>query len=179
MEVHDITPESRFSGDPSDCGGRLGPYVDDRDPDLRNFKLRYLRCGVGDLLIVVSDGVADNLDPQLCGIHPNDVEAGIVTDEENWDNLPHSIAEPLRTKHRIKTVRNLIIKHMAMKANNDPYDVRPQDVVTCLLTHARKVVKPTQDWMENHPHEPQPSGKLFPGKMDHTTCVCIRVGLNL
>jgi serine phosphatase RsbU (regulator of sigma subunit) len=48
--------------------------VEGRFADLRNFKLRFLHCNPGDLVIVVSDGVADNLDPQLCSVHPNEVE---------------------------------------------------------------------------------------------------------
>ena len=52
--------------DPTDPGGRLGPYQGrEQKPDLRNLCCYYHPCEPGDLLIIVSDGVYDNLDPEV------------------------------------------------------------------------------------------------------------------
>jgi len=47
-----------------------GPWNKDdgAQPDLRNLDLATVGCDVGDLLIVCSDGVHDNFDPQVLGI---------------------------------------------------------------------------------------------------------------
>ena len=57
-EVLDITKGSQdISNDPRDCGGRLGPYVDDGDPDLRNLRLNFAPCSPDDVVFVMTVGV--------------------------------------------------------------------------------------------------------------------------
>lgn len=45
---------------PSDTGGRLGPYVDNGDPDLRNLQRYCCECREGDWLWLLTDSVARN-----------------------------------------------------------------------------------------------------------------------
>jgi serine/threonine protein phosphatase PrpC len=55
--------------DARDSGGRLGPYVGEGAPDLRNITANYTICEEDDIILLVSDGVHDNLDPQVIIIY--------------------------------------------------------------------------------------------------------------
>lgn len=44
------------------CGA---PGTDDQQPDLANFRLAYEPLQPGDLMVLCTDGVHDNLDPQV------------------------------------------------------------------------------------------------------------------
>eukprot|EP00010_Vexillifera_abyssalis_P008882 CAMPEP_0201544274 /NCGR_PEP_ID=MMETSP0173_2-20130828/874_1 /ASSEMBLY_ACC=CAM_ASM_000268 /TAXON_ID=218659 /ORGANISM="Vexillifera sp., Strain DIVA3 564/2" /LENGTH=520 /DNA_ID=CAMNT_0047952335 /DNA_START=33 /DNA_END=1595 /DNA_ORIENTATION=- len=75
-KVHDITFGNRFNvNDATDPGGRLGPYLADGEPDLRNLRLYYVPCKPGDQIVITSDGVYDNLDPQTLGLLPSDLDS--------------------------------------------------------------------------------------------------------
>eukprot|EP01130_Rhizamoeba_saxonica_P018218 TRINITY_DN9045_c0_g1_i1.p1 TRINITY_DN9045_c0_g1~~TRINITY_DN9045_c0_g1_i1.p1 ORF type:complete len:1308 (+),score=321.61 TRINITY_DN9045_c0_g1_i1:4304-8227(+) len=83
--ITEICVDSRSGSgalDARDSGGRIGPYKDG-DPDLRNLNgfFRYLE--EGDYVMVVSDGVYDNFDPQHLGISPS--QFGI--EYENWVDI--------------------------------------------------------------------------------------------
>jgi len=57
-----------------DPGGRLGPMIGDTgEPDLRNLFINSFFCSEGDIILVVSDGIHDNLDPYLTEKNPNDI----------------------------------------------------------------------------------------------------------
>lgn len=72
--MYDITSANRAEvEDAKDPGGRIGPYVGDGDPDLRNLEIVYTVCHPGDVVLVVSDGVHDNLDPISLGKAPKDL----------------------------------------------------------------------------------------------------------
>jgi hypothetical protein len=45
-----------------DTCGRLGPYVDKGDPDLRNLQRYHIECREGDWLLLVTDSVVRNCD---------------------------------------------------------------------------------------------------------------------
>lgn len=45
-------------------------------PDLRNLQLYFTQCSEGDWVILLSDGVHDNLDPEQMGLNPNQCELG-------------------------------------------------------------------------------------------------------
>jgi len=61
----------------------LGPWGE--SPDLRNRGCYYCPCSTGDIIIVVTDGIHDNLDPENLGISPKDLGY-----EDNWENLPNT-----------------------------------------------------------------------------------------
>jgi serine/threonine protein phosphatase PrpC len=82
-QVTDITAGNRLAiSDPKDPGGRLGPYIYQGAPDLRNMNFFYTPCALDDLLILCSDGLHDNLDPELNGISPKEL-AGLVANYQN------------------------------------------------------------------------------------------------
>jgi hypothetical protein len=75
--VYDITAGSRTGAaatDARDSGGRIGPHIEG-NPDLRNLSVYFRNVDEGDVLILTSDGVYDNLDPQSLGLTPEDIGA--------------------------------------------------------------------------------------------------------
>jgi len=72
----DVTASgNRDSSDVTDCGGRLGPQLPGANPDLRNLSLSMTLVDEGDCILLVSDGIHDNFDPQMLGFSP--AELGI------------------------------------------------------------------------------------------------------
>jgi serine/threonine protein phosphatase PrpC len=58
----DVTAGNRKNvSDPKDPGGRLGPSIGNGKPDLRNLDLYWTPCAPGDMVILMTDGVTDNL----------------------------------------------------------------------------------------------------------------------
>jgi len=73
-KIFDVTSGNRTNlTSARDPGGRLGPYVNDHDPDLRNLGVYYKLVEPDDVIILCSDGVHDNFDPQALGILPQEL----------------------------------------------------------------------------------------------------------
>jgi len=93
-KIYDVTSANRAEvEDAKDPGGRIGPYVKDGDPDLRNLEVLYTVCSPGDVLMVVSDGVHDNLDPVTLGKTPKSLglEGETHADWKTVDKSMHGI----------------------------------------------------------------------------------------
>ena len=86
----EITKGNRGGLDVRDPGGRIGPYLDEGRPDLRNLTLYCYPCEDADIIALVSDGVHDNLDPHMLGKSPS--ELGINADNDSWDHVNHDTA---------------------------------------------------------------------------------------
>jgi hypothetical protein len=70
----DVTLGNRGGIDATDPGGRLGPYVGRfGEPDLRNLHLYFATARDGDIILLCSDGVHDNLDAFSLGKSPSDI----------------------------------------------------------------------------------------------------------
>ena len=54
--------------------------VGDGAPDLRNLFVHFCPCWEGDMLVLLSDGVHDNLDPVTRGLSPSD----LGFNDESW-----------------------------------------------------------------------------------------------
>lgn len=163
----DITYNNREDSlDPSDPGGRLGPFGKTAAPDLRNLDLYSTVCCKGDLIICVSDGVHDNLDPQLLGITPSELS---IKDYTTWEEVPPSVACIVKSKFAL---RLLNILH-----NDIDEPLTAKRSVNILINHALKVTSTTREWAQLNPRFKLPEDyRKFPGKVDHTTCVAFEVG---
>jgi hypothetical protein len=64
--------------DLADPGGRLGPYIYQGAPDLRNLGLYHIGCNEGDLIILCSSAVHENFDPEVNGYTPNDLQSFVA-----------------------------------------------------------------------------------------------------
>jgi len=70
----EVTQYSRPNeSDMSDPGGRLGPASKEGGPDLRNLGIYFAQVKAGDIVVLLSDGVYDNFDPEFLGYQPSDL----------------------------------------------------------------------------------------------------------
>lgn len=205
--VEDITAGNRNNvDDPTDPGGRLGPYCGTYgDPDLRNLCLYFRFVEEGDFIIVVSDGVHDNLDPELCGRSPSSLGLDFVS-WEAASNANETQVELVKKRYMEEKLQELIFGmsefrpcqksfsqstlmgsqacwHLSLRSGESGDGDRPaanccpRDVVYRLIDHCVSLTRNARDLMEADASAKQPYDYVkYPGKMDHTTCVCYRIG---
>lgn len=153
--------------DATDCGGRIGPFNDDK-PDFRNLDVTYDSLDEGDVIIVVSDGVHDNLDPQSLGYSPQDL--GLNGDK--WVSDLEGIEEA-KSKFMCEKIEQILFGDA--KNSDMPVNLDPDDIVNKLIEYSKNLVEKSVEFMENNPDKLLPSDYTkFPGKLDHTSCACIK-----
>jgi len=162
----DITVGNRNNlSDPRDPGGRLGPQTRQGGPDLRNLELYACPCQAGDIIILCSDGVHDNLDPQNLGKKPADCE--LVGDD--WSIIPNDIGMTAKNKYMNKLITDIIT------AGGE--EVNPSIIAKKIIRHCRDITGAARQWMEQNPNSVQQADYvLYPGKLDHTTVLAMIVG---
>jgi len=171
-KIVDVTVGNRCNvDDPRDPGGRLGPYKGNGQPDLRNLDMFSVGCNDKDIIILVSDGVHDNLDPSHMGLSPKDKSVGLNYD--NWADVP--VEESLEAKTKfMDNYYSKIIKEEAQKCGQE---VTPSLICQKSIRHCRDLTSSSRQWMEQNPNGVLVHDYVrFPGKLDHTTCVCYQVG---
>lgn len=184
----------------NDPGGRLGPYVGkEGSADLRNLSVFSQLCHENDILLLVSDGIYDNFDPQQLGISVEEAKL----DFPSWEQADAHAAEKAKDNYRTMLIGKKLQeasgggddgdadgdkkgkKKKKKKGEDDQVDlgkVDLQEFAHVLLHHAKTVTKYSRKWMQEHPTARMPdarSKKRDPsmlGKMDHTTCLVFRVG---
>ena len=179
----DITASNRVNSlSASDCGGRLGPHEVNNLPDLRNLELGFFPCHTGDCIILVSDGVHDNLDLDHLGLTTS--ELGIPYPD--WESVPPEQYQILKNDYRVYLLQKIITNpetitreelYYGFKANQKAASVKqiPEApvIVSRLLNHCERTCAAAVKWMRDNPQDKLPSDYvLYPGKMDHTTCLC-------
>jgi len=178
----DVTSGNRKNiTDPRDPGGRIGPYNKKGDPDLRNLDLYWVGCHEGDIIIVVSDGVHDNLDPQFLGRDPS--EFGIAQGL-TWDDIPIEECSQIKTNFMNQMMTEVVLKdkeedtsYVGMTSNPTKRILTPNLACKRLILHCQKITERSRQWMEQHPSAAlETDYKNFPGKLDHTTAVACSVG---
>eukprot|EP01132_Coremiostelium_polycephalum_P008518 gene8518-10472_t len=164
----DITKGNRTNlTDARDPGGRLGPYVGHGEPDLRNLSVFYKLCDEGDMILLLSDGVHDNLDPQQLGLKPNDF--GINSD--SWDKSGQDFP------NETEAAKNDYRKKWLSDHFKNEEDLQPIRITNLLLKHCIDITQTSRHFMETNTSKKLPCDyNLYPGKMDHNTCICFRVG---
>ncbi|KAM9997912.1 hypothetical protein ACTFIY_007566 [Dictyostelium cf. discoideum] len=165
----DITKNNRGNvDDPKDPGGRLGPYVANGQPDLRNLCLHFLPCNENDIIVLISDGVHDNLDPQTVGWTPRDLQLNY----ENWSDMEPDKALEAKTKYTQEFLKKKLRTH---DQEQDP--ITAKFITEKLVEHCVETTKSSREFMVNFPNKPLPDNlKEYKGKMDHVTCVAFKVG---
>merc|ERR1712137_100269 len=165
LKIHDLTRNNRVgSASASDCGGRLGPVMPDGGPDLRNLGTFNCKCQEGDMILVVSDGVHDNLHPEMLNISPRDLKL----DFNDWAAAGEVVdVEEIASNFRVRFLADLI----------GDLEYTPINILERVIQHSVNTTKSSRDFMENNPGRRLPRDySLYPGKMDHTTCVIFRIG---
>eukprot|EP01128_Nolandella_sp_AFSM9_P000306 TRINITY_DN10475_c0_g1_i1.p1 TRINITY_DN10475_c0_g1~~TRINITY_DN10475_c0_g1_i1.p1 ORF type:complete len:1344 (+),score=264.20 TRINITY_DN10475_c0_g1_i1:27-4034(+) len=165
QKVTEITYGNRQNArDAKDCGGRLGPYLRGGSPDLRNLGSFFWPCRLGDIVIVCSDGVHDNLDAEHLGKVPRD----LGMDYDTWDDCPNDEIEEGKGRFACELMESLL---------GDCTEKTSAAFTRTLIEHALSSTSKTLKYMEDNPTLPEPADyRDYPGKMDHTTCVCMKVG---
>jgi len=136
----------------SDPGGSLGPRShDEKHADLRNLSMFAVKLELGDKVIVCSDGVHDNLDPETLGESPlqYDLEAS------EWD--------PADTKHKKK--RDEVMKEKLLKIMQDLSN--PKEISEAIDTYVQNVTKKHKIALVGGQAMRGKSHEEFPGKPDH------------
>lgn len=143
-------------GDASDPGGRLGPHLEHGHPDLRNLILTSSVCSPGDILILMTDGVYDNLDPVNLAVSPQD--CGLAGDVWSDDDATLEIRE--------KYIRDVIRDKLIGDASS------PAEISKRVCAWVAHVTEASRDFHAKNPNKKLPKDfRLYPGKMDHSTCL--------
>ena len=148
--------------DSKDPGGRIGFCDKDGEPDLRNLFVGKCFCSFGDLLFLMSDGVSDNFDPELQGCLPSDCGFDGVS---CWDDMAD--ASSVKSKW-------CCLKLAEIVGEVDVSFLDTNVVVQKLITYCKDLTKSSREFLESFHGQKLPSDfKNYPGKMDHSTCVCV------
>lgn len=116
--------------------------------------------------MVMSDGVHDNLHPQSLAISPADLKVGNYTTWEEANNANVNV-EDIAAKFRL-----LFLKHVL-----DSRVYSPTSILDCAMKLSEDATFTSREFMETQPGKRLPKDyALYPGKMDHTTCVIFKVG---
>lgn len=159
--IVDITSGNRVS-DVKIAGGHLGPKANNNEkeeliPDLTNFSMHLTPCNKGDIFIIVSDGVHDNLDPESLGVDP----MGIGLNYEKWIDIPIHDRVALKDSYRTQ----LFYRHFQSVAS-----LGPKEIADWTMKWVKGVTDRKRTFMELNYGTEEPSDlKTYPGKMDHAT----------
>eukprot|EP01119_Soliformovum_irregulare_P016233 TRINITY_DN4676_c0_g1_i1.p1 TRINITY_DN4676_c0_g1~~TRINITY_DN4676_c0_g1_i1.p1 ORF type:complete len:446 (+),score=120.48 TRINITY_DN4676_c0_g1_i1:111-1448(+) len=169
--VFDLTAKKnqRLTNSASDPGGRLGSLP---LPDVRNLFLSEAQCDEGDILFLVSDGVHDNVDASSGGLSPKEISRKYP---EKWEDIAREEAHEILDKWRVGKLREIIMG----KSDGKGDAILPSVLIERVLGHCINLTESSRAFLENPenrklklPH----NYKLYPGKMDHTTCLAFVVG---
>lgn len=146
-----------------DPGGRIGPQLRESEidgngrgtrADLRNLMTRRVLCSPDDIIVMMSDGVADNLDPEVLGLPP----AADATKE--WKDLSEAQQHAEKTEWRTAFLADALRKS----------GWRPRDFTRAVLRFCADTTRPSRRFMEQNPGKALPCDfKEFPGKQDHAS----------
>jgi len=180
-EVRDATEGNRGNiTDARDPGGRLGPYLEGGAPDLRNLSVFWIPCEQGDVIAILSDGVHDNFDPQHLGKTPKDLN--ITLKDNNWAELENvkdptlfAEAEKVKLLFTHKFINAMLGGEKSLRSESR---TEPSMITRTVTQHCLKMTQASRDFMEQNPGKKLDKDfVLYPGKMDHATCVAFKVGL--
>jgi len=179
MEVKELTVSDRTGG-VRDAGGHLGG----KEPDLKNMAYHCCLANEGDLFIAVSDGVHDNLDPEVLKCPLSESGFEIPDGVEDWEDL--NTIEKNEKKRRFKEEKLLEI----IESVNE---VSPRAVTDAIISEIEEITRAQRkgyeegsrlqrDWDKMEETERndlnkwvQETLKSPKGKFDHVTCLCVEV----
>ena len=163
METQQLIGDLRKSvRDVNDCGGRLGPQIERKYPDLRNAIIKVDDCSNGDIVFVATDGFHDNFDPSLLDYQPSDVGFDVKTWKE---------AMELSNYHECK---KLWIEKFISSFFKSSYSLC--DVVLQMSEYVVQTTQASRTFMETRKEKLPVDHHLYPGKCDHTTMIMFTIG---
>lgn len=108
----------------SDSGGFLGPSKS-QAPDLRNLALDFCLLRENDCVIIMSDGVTDNLDPEFQGFLPNEIPSSSISSPSSWKDL--EVSSDLKNGYLVYLLPKLISLYGSHPLRS-PFPMKPQEV---------------------------------------------------
>eukprot|EP01125_Pyxidicula_operculata_P011840 TRINITY_DN3876_c0_g1_i2.p1 TRINITY_DN3876_c0_g1~~TRINITY_DN3876_c0_g1_i2.p1 ORF type:complete len:291 (+),score=71.37 TRINITY_DN3876_c0_g1_i2:507-1379(+) len=165
--ITDLTEGNRMNlTDARDPGGRIGPYLKSGEPDLRNLRIVFSKIQSDDLILILSDGAHDNLDPQTLGKSPKDVG---LKDVESWDDVDLDKGTKIKTKYMNDLITKIIFEKNKL--------LTPKQISKKIIEYCMNITEASRHHMEQNPNLAlEDDYQRFPGKMDHTTCIAFKVG---
>jgi serine/threonine protein phosphatase PrpC len=158
-EVVDLNVVTRMSEqDAKDPGGRIGPFGKKGEPDLRNFFIGSVNMNIGDMILLMSDGVADNFDAEFNGSLPSDHG----TSEASWKDVPD--VEKFKSKLCCSKMTELLRNVSSCKS-----------VAQTVLSFCKELTINSREFLETSDKKLPSDYTKYPGKMDHATCLCVRM----
>eukprot|EP01117_Protostelium_nocturnum_P011776 TRINITY_DN4293_c0_g1_i1.p1 TRINITY_DN4293_c0_g1~~TRINITY_DN4293_c0_g1_i1.p1 ORF type:complete len:701 (-),score=272.63 TRINITY_DN4293_c0_g1_i1:86-2188(-) len=169
QEIQDLVPESRVELDIRDPGGRLGPYIEG-EADLRNLETFSVLCNEGDLILMMSDGVHDNYDPEYNGIRPSDLK--LTSPDNSWKNVKDdkSVVSKTKADWMLLAMKGCVIEALETGMNT------PKNLADIMIQHSLDITKASREYMEVEQKATPPDPIAYPGKMDHASILVITVG---
>ena len=146
-------------------GGRLGPHFEPYgEPDLHNLCLQSTQCSAGDYLIMLTDGVYDNLDPMYQGVSPR--YCGL--DADSWLD-----GNRLHLGIRSMYIRRFLRDRFIVK--DDKLQLPPQ-ITADICNFLQVLTQPSRDFHQTQPNKKLPHDFVkYPGQMDHSTALCMLI----
>lgn len=115
-----------------------------------------------DLIVLVSDGVHDNFDPEALGEQPG----SLGLNQHTWLNVPQKDSIEARDKYRANRLYEQI------EGIKDP-----KKVTDTIIRYVVKTTHNQREYLEKNKGGQVPDDFVnYPGKMDHCTCVSFVVG---
>jgi len=173
-EVVEISQSDRTLG-VRDSGGALGGS----EPDLRNLLCYACLVEDGDYLLALSDGVHDNLDPEVLGVKPS--QLGARTD--SWRELDAATKSKLKNSFKEHKLADIIGLNPPSAAYISQRVVDFVIETTRLQREAYEAGGLLQrDWNKMGEKERKDLNEWVTstlkspiGKFDHVTCLCVQV----
>eukprot|EP01121_Diplochlamys_sp_Union-15-3_P014403 TRINITY_DN4586_c0_g1_i1.p1 TRINITY_DN4586_c0_g1~~TRINITY_DN4586_c0_g1_i1.p1 ORF type:complete len:604 (-),score=86.68 TRINITY_DN4586_c0_g1_i1:60-1823(-) len=176
--VTDITYGNTDSTIPGDPGGRLGPYMFSGTPDLRNLMVYDISCDLDDMILITSHGVHENFDPENNGLTPLEAlrEAEYTEtlseretqEAQSWATLDPVTSQSYKNSYRSHKLTKLI--------NGIKPPITPRIVTKNIIDYCTRNTQSVREYMELNPNTRYPNDhKLYPGMMEHSTCITFQV----
>lgn len=181
-QVDEVTYGNRGNAiSPSDPGGQLGTAKGALALDLRNLTVYFFEGEKGDILLPMSDGIHDNLDPKYIGkANPQEALDELINNptlSEKDKEALNAIKDALPDNWGEDTPQVALLKGIYQKYKlKEIIDNKRQDepISSALVRHAYELTSAKREFMEKNPFKKDSDGPKI-GKADHFSCAAITI----
>lgn len=107
-------------------------------------------------------------DPQNMGKTPRDI--GLEVEGNSW----HHVKDHRKVQEKKSMWSQNFINEQFLRNISEP--ITPEYITRSFVNHALNNTKTSRTWMETNQTKLPDDPILYPGKMDHVTCISFRVG---
>lgn len=157
-----------FNGDNR---GQLGPHDGEGKPNLKNLAIFTMPCKDGDLILLATDGIHSNFDPLIQGKVPADL-VGLMSGcdlVQSWNELSEKELFEIRERYECQFLESLM--------DLEGQALEPQRLISAIYARVKSITRSLRQFMRESPQATIPVDRVeYPGRLDHSTCVCFTVG---